>query len=111
MLAGGADTKGADDFISIADRHTEGAAHAGLFRAGFGHAAGVGLQIAHRDRLAGGDDLSGDAFTDGNDLHHVQYLRRQPDLRDEPKPLGRFMEPVDRAGLGIKLGERVAQLT
>jgi hypothetical protein len=37
------------------------------------------------------------------------HLWRQADLRDEAKQLRWFMEPVNRAGLGIKLGERVAQ--
>ncbi len=104
-----ADAEGADDFIAIANGHADGAADAGLFGAGFGHAAGIGLEIADGDGAVFLRALAGDAFADGDDAYHVQQLRRQPGLREEAQELRRLVQLVDGAGFGIQLGERVAQ--
>jgi hypothetical protein len=41
------DAEGSHIFFIIADRHAQRAAGAGLFCAGLGDAAGVGLEISH----------------------------------------------------------------
>jgi len=109
VLAHGADAECADGFSVFADGHAERAADAGLARAGFGDAAGVGLEIANGDGLVLRDGLAGDAFADGNGFDDFEQLRRQAGLGDEVKQLRLHIEPVNRAGFGIKLGERVAQ--
>ena len=101
--------KRADDFSAVADGHAQRAADAGLFRAGPGDAAGVGLQIADRHGPVFRDGFAGDAFADGNGFDDFEQLRRQADLRDEMQQLRWRIEPVNRAGFGMKLGERVAQ--
>ena len=83
MLTPGADAEGAHNFFADTDRHAQRAADAGLFRAGPGDAAGVGLQIAKRDRFGLRDDLSGNAFADGNGFYNFKQLRRQANLRDK----------------------------
>lgn len=109
VFAARADAEGADDFVAAADGHAERAAHAGLFRAGLGHAAGVGLEIADGHGPVFLDGLAGDAFADGNGFDDVQHLRRQTDLRDEVQQLRRLVEPVKGAGLGMKLSQCVAE--
>ena len=109
MFALRADAERADDFTAVPNRDAERTAHAGLFRAGLGDAAGVGLEIADCHRLVFLRALAGDAFADGDDGHHVQQLRRQSDLRDHAEKLRRLVQLVDGAGFGIKFRERVAQ--
>lgn len=79
-----------------------------LISAGLGTAAGIGLEIAdgHGPVILGG--LAGDAFADGNGFDYVQHLRRQAGLRDEMQQLRRRIQPVNRAGLGMKLFQRFA---
>ena len=109
VLAEGADAKGADDFVTVARRDTERAADAGLARARFGHAAGVGLQIANGDRGAARDDLSGNALADRNGFDNLQHLGRQTHLGHQVKRLLFRVEPVNRARLGTKMLEHLAQ--
>jgi len=105
VLADCSDSNCPRNFIAVAQRHAQCAADAGLLRARLCHAAGVRLQIANRDRLVLRDDLSGDSFSDGNCFDDFEDLRRQGDLRREIKQLIIAVEPVDRAGLGIKFCE------
>ena len=109
VLADGADAERTDERVAIADGDAEGAADAGLFGAGFGDAAGVGLEIADGDGFVLGDDLAGDAFADGDGADEIEHLRRQPDLRDQVQQLGGSMQLMDGPGLGLKSRERVAE--
>ena len=104
-----ADTKGADDFVTVTQRHAERTADAGRTRAGPGHAAGIGLQIADSNRPAARDDLPGDALADGDGFHDLKHWRWQADLGDEMKQLGFGIKPVNRAGFGPEVFEDFAQ--
>ena len=104
-----ADTKGADDFVTVTQRHAERTADAGRTRAGPGHAAGIGLQVTKGYRPAARDNLSGDALADGDGLHHFQHGWRQTGVRDEMKQLCFGIKPVKRAGFGPEVFEDFAQ--
>ena len=109
VLADGADAEGANDLIAPADGDAEGAAHAGLFGTGLGHAAGVGLKIADGHGPVLGNGFAGDAFADGNGFDDVQQMRGQTELGGEMQQLGGGVQPVDGAGLGSKLDQGLTQ--
>ena len=109
MFALCADAERADNVIAAANGDAERAAHAGLLGGGLSHAGGVRLQVTDGHGTILLRALTGDAFADGDDAHHIQQLRRQPDLHNEAQKLGWRVEFVNGAGFGIKLGERVAQ--
>lgn len=112
MFALGAYAEGADNPAGVAadsDGYAEGAADTGLFRVGLGYAAGVSLQIANGDRPVFGDGFASNALADRDGLDDVHELRRQTDLSDEMKQLRLLVESVDGSGLGVELGEGVAE--
>jgi hypothetical protein len=93
------------DFVPFAAWNAQRTSDAGLFRAGFGHAAGVRLQIADRDQPATRDGLSGDAFADGNGFDNTEHLWRQADLCREVQLLLFGIKRTNRAGFRMKFAE------
>ncbi len=109
MFAEGADAEGAEEGIAGNDGHAKGAADAGLFGAGLGDAAFIGLEIADGDGDAFGGGFAGDAFADGDGLYDIDHVRWQADLGGEMEELGGGIEFVDGAGFGIELFEGGAE--
>lgn len=104
-----ADAERAGDFIAGADGDAKRSADAGLFRAGLGDAAGVGLEIAHGDWFTTFGRRAGDAFANGDCFYHVEHEGRQADLRSEVQQLFVRVEFVDGAGFRVEGGENQFQ--
>ena len=78
-------------------------ADAGLLCAGPGHATGVCLQIANRYGPALRNDLSGDAFADGNGFDDLEHLRWQANLCCQMQQLFLAVEQMNRTGFRMKM--------
>jgi hypothetical protein len=97
------DTESPDNFGIGPNWNTERAADAGLYCAGFGDAAGIGLQIADGDGPVLRDNLAGDALPYRNGFYDFEYLGRQTGVRGQVQQLFLRVKGMNCAGFGTKL--------